>query len=170
MEFERRFAEEAASLMPREDVVAWCREPASRLCWPGASDVRSQGAVIYFTLNMQAPGGPRATGVMEEYLGALHETEAGSVEFASMITLTWPSGEVASGQSTYRFNPGSRPGTATLAFSLDYVLPRKLGVGRLNRDRFLAAIDRALSLYVSRLANGPSVEAPHPPEGVGSAR
>lgn len=152
MEYERQFKEAVQSQLGSAELAAWCREPQSRLCWPGAESIRHQGSVIYFTLNMQAPGGPPARGMMEEYLGAVHEGEAAS-EFESMLTLTWPSGEVGSGLARYRC--AQQGDHSELAFELDYVLPRKLGVGRLHRDRFLGAVDRALSLYASRLANGP---------------
>lgn len=155
MDYEREFSDVVTSPVPLETLIEWCRTPASRLCWPGASDVRTQGSVYYYTLNMQAPGGPQAKGMIEEYVGAVQPSEKGGSAYTSMITLTWPSGEVGSGQQSWSFEADPATGASTFSWDMAYVLPRKFGTFRLNRDRFLVAIDRALSLYVSRLANGP---------------
>lgn len=161
--YERQFSEITTTGVPADELAAWCRNPESRICWPGAGGVRNQGDAIYFQLNMQAPGGPAATGMMEEQLHSLHPAPDGGSEFKSRLTLTWPSGEVGSGEATYRFRHDT--GTTTFAFSLEYVLPKKLGVGMFNRGRFLDAVDKALSLYAKRLAAGPGAA----PTGAGAA-
>jgi hypothetical protein len=154
-QYERQFSEAVNTPVPLETLVSWARTPESRRCWPGSSGVRAQGTAIFFDLDMQAPGGPPATGVMEEHLRPPEATAAG-VRFESGLALTWPSHEMASGDATYQFE---RCGEATkLSFAISYFLPRKIGGARFNRGRFLDAVDRALSLYVNRLAHGPSVQ------------
>lgn len=152
-EFERVFSEIATTGIPVDQLADWCRQSDSRLCWPGASNVRRQGDALYFTLNMQTPGAPPATGVMEEQLHGLRRLGESEAEFHSLLTLTWPSGEVGSGEATYRFRGDGS--TTTFTFSIDYVLPKKLGIGQMNRERFLSAVDKALSVYAKRLAGGP---------------
>jgi hypothetical protein len=152
VKYDREFRESATSRVPLPELIAWCRRPESRLLWPGADSVRQQGSVLYFRLNMEAPGGPAAAGAMEEYIGPLHEVEGGGSEFDAMFTLTWPSGEAASGQGSYRFDATDDKSNVT--FTMRYVLPKKLGIGSMNKDVFLKSVDRALSLYTSRLANG----------------
>ncbi|MGH8998219.1 MAG: hypothetical protein ACRDY7_02405 [Acidimicrobiia bacterium] len=156
-EFEREFTETVTAGVPLDTLLDWSRSPESRLCWPGASDVRRQGSTLYFRLNMQAPGAPPASGTMEEELWGVARSDGGDATFKSQLQLTWPSGEVGSGEAGWAFR--SDGDKTTLSFSIGYTIPKKFGVGRVNRDQFLHSIDRALSLYIQRLAHGPQASS-----------
>lgn len=135
------------------DLLAWTRNPDSRYCWPGASNVKVRhDTIFYYDVDLS---GSRegATVSIEEHVRPVEQLEDG-FEFESGFLLTWPwsPGDVASGWSSYRFSETS--GGRALTYSFRYLVPGKTGEQLRHKKRFLPMMESAVDEYLDGLVAG----------------
>jgi hypothetical protein len=135
--------------LPMDEVVEWCASSEARLCFPGARNVRGDGAGLFFEVKIAAPGAAPATVTVDEYL-----KDSGRLPhrywFETSQVWTWPNRD--SGISWHRYRFTERPDRTTLDFRWRYILPGLAGAQLLSEANFNRSIEKAAEIYVDRLA------------------
>jgi hypothetical protein len=142
------------------DLLGWAQSAHSRAHWPGVERVRWDDTTVlprlYYQVHVAAPGAPEALVEVEEHMCRPEEDDDG-IFFESAQLWTWPTRHVAGCWATYHFS--ATEGGTEFRFIFKYLLPDLGGADVFRRARFGQAIERAVDLYVERVAAGGVVTA-----------
>jgi hypothetical protein len=133
-----------------EAALAWCRSAESRLCWPGAQRMWGGGDVMFYEVTMKAPGAEAAEMLVEEHLREIRRLNEGEVAFDSHCEWRWPTGDIGTVMTSYRFRAGE---TNTLEFVMRYLAPGTAVGARINRRRFDPAMRKVVDRYTIDLVS-----------------
>ena len=153
---EREIVREFEVELPLADCERWCRSAESRMCFPGTTDVASEGSglILMYTVQLSAPGTSRpAVLSVEEHLTNPDREEDG-VAFTSTQVWHWPSGAVASAWATYQFSPAGERRTR-VRLTQRYRMPGAALQEVLDERRFRQSTERAFDAYVEELRERP---------------
>jgi len=135
------------------DLLAWCQSAQSRAHWPGVQRVRWDDTSVvprlHYEVQIAAPGAPEAVVAVEERMCRPDE-DTTAVFFESAQLWTWPTRHVAGAWATYQFVKTAEG--AGLAFTYRYLLPDLADQDAFDRATFDASVERAVDLYIERLA------------------
>jgi len=140
---------QASIPLPLQAAVDWCRSAEARLCFPGARNIRGDGAGLYFEVAIRAPGAAAATVTVDEYIKDYGRARGG-YWFETSQVWTWPTRECGTSWHAYRFT--DHQDRTQLDFTWRYILPGLAGAQVFNAVRFSRSIERAGEIYVSQLA------------------
>ena len=132
-----------------DEAIDWCRSGSARMCFPGARNLRANGAGLSFEVGIRAPGAEPALVIVDEYMKDFGKSR-GTYWFETSQVWMWPNRECATSWHRYRFI--RTEDEVTLNFRWRYILPGLAGAQVFNAVRFSHSIEKAAEIYVERLA------------------
>lgn len=132
-----------------KEVVAFCRSPRSRKCYPGTQEVVDKFGTFFYNVDMRAPGASESLVTVEEHLRE-PEGEGGLISFESGLLWTWPTHEFVSAWAEYRFTQDG--GGTHIEYHQRYMVPGRALDVILNHGRLARSVRKAAQNYVAELA------------------
>jgi hypothetical protein len=162
MRGQREIVREFEVELPLDDCERWLRSPDSRMCFPGAHEVKAEAkdSILKYAVTLRAPGSRSPAELLVEEHLTPPTSDAGGRAFTSTQVWRWPGGALASAWATYEL--ASASGNQThVRLRQEYVLPGSAMQELINDSRFRKSTERAFDAYVASLRD--RAPAPLPP-------